>query len=163
MDFEREKCQFVSLLQARKKLCQREMAAAQREVSRVLAVDDQLHNRQIEDMALAYPYWQKNTVYSPGEVLLDPETGRLFITAAPVSAGLQSAPSTPGMQHVYRPVPKRFADGSYCFVCGQNVFAQERYTDDKGRKWRALTDLCPCTSPPKEGIDWTLEEGTEHV
>ena len=157
MIFDRETAPFVSLLAMRERLNQREGAAAIRAVAQTLAASDQLRNEQADSMTPAFPYWAAGVSYAAGQVVTNPANGQNYIVVQAVTAAEHQPPHADGMLAIYRPVPKRLADGTFVFVYGQNVFAGDICRDADGAAWAALKDMLPCVWPPQAGNEWTQQ------
>ena len=154
MIFNRENAPFVSLLAYRERSNRREGAAAMRTVAKALASNDQLKNEQADDMMLAFPYWEAGRSYTKGDIVTDPANGQHYILCQDTVAAEQYPPHGEGMLAIYRPIPKRFSDGTFLFVYGQNVFTGDVCLDADGVAWAARKDMLPCVWPPEEGNEW---------
>ena len=157
MIFDRETAPFVSLLEQRRRMNQREGAVAMRTVTQALGATDQLRNEQADDMAPAYPYWEAGASYKAWEVVTDPANGQNYFVVQDVTAAEHQPPHGEGLLAIYRPIPKRLSDGTFIFVYGQNVFTGDVCRDADGVAWIAQKDMLPCVWPPQAGNEWAKQ------
>lgn len=146
--------EFISLREHREKRNRREGAELNRLFSAELAKQNRLKNGMIDDMLMSYPYWEAGQTYTTGEIVSDGADGRQYIVLQQVTALEHQPPHAEGMLAVYRPVPRRLANGVFLFIYGQNVFAGDMCQDENGVVWQAQTDMLPCVWPPAEGNEW---------